>query len=384
MNRYRVDTYEPDSLEHRAPVTTELLNPRLDALNQFLIRSVIRAANTKEQVREVALGITYSNALQLLQQAETLSHLDAVRANSPNKTIHVSFYEAKDSTIPPDENISRERLFGQITLSPTSIFSKIPTYTDSMGNIRPRRNVTLERDGESLDSETHPLYWALNGQPDRFWIDDTATANQSTQIVVGLPPGIRNEINRITVIPFPSRACLIESLEYRGPAGYRIAPGFLSSLNPVRAHFAPGTFEDQIRITLRATSVHVGDEYRHLWGLSSINAAIVDYASSGIAYSKVSAIGSDTFSRITSFSADYFVDSSISISQYAAPPVEFALTKTDGTVVYSSTTNRFPLATGDQPVSLTGSPTVLYLKTTLREPSNRITPLVRNVTFTYE
>src|SRR3990167_2593205 len=120
MNRYRVDTYEPDSLEHRAPVTTELLNPRLDALNQFLIRSVIRAANTTEQVREVALGIPYSNALQLLQQAETLSHLDAVRANSPNKTIHVSFYEAKDSTIPPDENISRERLFGQITLSPTS------------------------------------------------------------------------------------------------------------------------------------------------------------------------------------------------------------------------------------------------------------------------
>lgn len=383
INYYRTDIYEPNSIGYRQPVTSELLNPKLDQIRTFLLRAIARAAQTRSWAHDLSLATIYTNALMQAQQAETLSHLAAVRSNSPNKTLHVSFYEAKDGSTPPDSGVSRERLFGQLTLRPLSELTKIPTYTDAYGDIRPRRNVSITRDGETL-AEDHPLYWALNGEPDRFWIDDSAAPNQVTTLTISLPPGVRNELNRLTFVPFPHRACTITDLSYRTPSGFRTAPGFLESYDPVRVHFVPGEFEDEFRIMLRANTIPVGSESGSLWGAVTIDAALVDYVSTGYAYSAVSAIGSDTFSRITSFTADYFIDSSVPTSLHSTPPVQFELQKTDGTVVYSSVSNRYPLRKGDPPLAVSGSPTTLWLKTTLNEPIDRVTPVVRNATFTYE
>ena len=384
MNRFRTDVYEPGSLGYRQPVTSEVLGPKMASLQEFLLRAVLRGKHTREYTREVSMATTYSSALLHAYHAHTLAQLDAVRSNSPNKTLHVSFYEAKDTTTPPDVNIQRDRLYGQITLRPSAVFNKVPTYTDAFGDIRPRRTTTITRDGVALDPDTHPLYWALNGRPDRFWIDDSATADQQTIIEVSLPKGIRSEVNRFTVNPFPHQACTISRLEYRSPSGYRLVPGFLESANPIRTHFVPGQFEDQFRITLRATTIQVADESRALWGLNTIGAALVDYEESGTAYSSVSAIGSDTISRITSFSGDFTVDSTVPTSRHSSPPVEFTLQTTDNVVVYNSVTHKYPLTTSNAPIVVAGSPTTLWLKTELREPLDRVTPVVRNVTFTYE
>ena len=382
MDHYRVDLFTPGSIGTRQAVRSHDLNVLLDQIREGLIRSMLRGQHTKERLQELTLATVYTNLLMSADHNALQRQLSALRANAPKNTVHVSFYEEKDETTPPDSQVLRDRLFGQLTLAEVNRWSKVPTYVDPFGEVRPRENVTITQDGTTLPFD-HALYWSLNGTPDRFWIDNTIAMGASTILEITVPPGIRSEINTIMIVPMPHRACRILSVEYRGSNGYTLAPGFTETENPIKLAFVPGLFDNQIRLALAATTVPLGDASTSVVGIGMIDLALVDYASSGYAYSVVPARGTETFSSLTSFAADYFLDGRVPLAFHAAPPLEFSLQYTGGGEIYNSTTNRFPLTHADPPITIAGAPTTLWLKTTLREPIDRVTPIVRGVTLTY-
>lgn len=383
MNQYRVDPLEIQTFPYRGALTSDDLNRRIIQLRQSVLRAILRGQQTRAYVHEVNLAALYTNALVTAEHNALLKQLNAIRTSGSTKTIHVSFYEDKDPSVPPDVNILRDRLYGQISLAETAKWDKIPTAMNAFGDTLPLDTVSITRDGATLDRD-HPLFWSINGEIDRFWIDDTADLGQQTVIEYAMPAGIRSEINSLAVVPFPYRACRIVGLDYKAPQGFRSAPGFVETVDPIRVHFVPGSFDNTVRLTLQASVVTFGTELRSLFGLAHVEMALTDYASSGTAYMKMAALGSDTFNRITTFNADFFVDSAVPASEHTNPPVQFTIVQTDGSTVYSSVSNKYPLAKGDTPIAVTGSPTTLWLKVDLREPIDRVSPIVRGATVTYE
>jgi hypothetical protein len=321
----------------------------------------------------------------MLMQAEhqaLIQHMSALQNDSTGKLCSVNFYEEKPTGLPVDSNVKRDRLYGQVTLAETSSASKIPRYVDAFGDTRVRGTVSISQDGVTLDSD-HPLFWAINGDYDRFWIDDTATPSQQTTLLLTLPSSLKSEVNNISIVPFPHRASRIISVGYKTAGGFVPISSQGTGLNPMRYHFAPGQFSDQIRVVLEASDFVVGSDEFGIWGIGHLDVGLADYASSGTFYSKFTAKGSDTFSTITSFGSNYHIDSKLPINSVTNPAITFELQKTDGTALYNSSTNVFPLTTSDPPIAVSGSPTELWLKVTLTEPIDRVTPIVRSATLTY-
>jgi len=311
-----------------------------------------------------------------------IQHMSALQNDSTGKLCSVNFYEERPTGLPSDSNVKRDRLYGQVTLAETSSASKISRYTDAFGERKVRSTVTLTQDSVALNA-SHPLYWAINGDYDRFWIDDTATAEQQTTILLTLPSSLRAEVNNISLIPFPHRASKIISVEYKSPSGFIPVSGPGTTVNPVRYHFAPGAFDNQVRIILEASDITIGSDNFGIYGIGHLDVGLSDYASTGTFYSKFTAKGTDTFSSITSFDSNYSLDSTLPINSVTNPAVTFEIQKIDGTALYNSSTNIFPLTTADPPIAVSGSPTELWLKITLTEPISRVTPIVRDATLTY-
>jgi type II secretory pathway pseudopilin PulG len=380
---FRVEPIEINTIPYRGAVTSDDLNHKFNRLRTAILRTLLRAKNTRERAQELVLATAYTNALQTVQQQALLGQINAMRTSGSPKTIHTSFYGEKDGTTPADVGVNRDRLYGQLSLETSKTWRKIPTYLDEFGDIRPVDSVVVYQDGAALERK-HSLYWTLNGTSDRFWIDNTADLGQDTIIRVTMPPGLRNEINNISIIPFPIGACRIMSVEYKGPGGYIVPPGFFESLNPVKLHFAPSMFQDEIRLRLRSTTIRLGGVNQSLWGIGNIDLSLTDYTSEGVAFSSIKALGTDTFSRITKFNADYSIDSGIPVNLHDNPPVKFTVMKVDGTVIYNSSSDPFPLGDGDTPITISGSPTTLWLRTDLKEPIDRVSPVVKGATLTYE
>lgn len=240
MNQYRVDPLEVQTFPYRGALTSDDLNRRIDQLRQGVLRAILRGQQTRAYLHESNLAVLYTNALVTAEHNALLKQLNAVRTSGSTKTLHVSFYESPDPSVPADVNILRDRLYGQLSLAETARWDKIPTYTDAFDNVRPRDSVSITKDGATLDRD-HPLFWSINGEIDRFWIDDSADLGQQTVIEYAMPAGIRSEINSLAVVPFPYRACRIVGLDYKAPSGFRSAPGFVETLDPIRVHFVPGS-----------------------------------------------------------------------------------------------------------------------------------------------
>jgi len=381
-NHLRTTVYKNDSIGFRDTAHSEVLNDKFNQARSTILRTILRGKQTYERVHELTKANLYSQMLMQTEHQALIQHMSALQSDSTGKLLNVNFYEEKPIGIPSDTNVNRDRLYGQVTLAETSAASKIPRYTDAFGDRKARTTVSLSQDGVALDAD-HPLFWAINGDYDRFWIDDTATPQQNTVILLTLPASLKSEVNNISLIPFPHRGSRIISVEYKTSGGFVPVSDITPSVNPVRYHFAPSQFSDQVRITLEASDLTIGSDQFGIWGIGHLDVGLSDYASTGSFYSKFTAKGSDTLSSITSLSADYSIDSMLPINSVTNPPVTFELQKTDGTAVYSSTGNIFPLTTADPPIAIAGSPTELWLKVTLTEPIDRVTPIVRSATLTY-
>jgi hypothetical protein len=386
MNKYKALSYDPQPFGYREAVTSEKLNNVFDTIRTSLLRTMLRSQLTRERVQELTLAQLYGNQLQVIQTESVRAEIDAARQHGNANTMHVSFYRHPDSDVPADVGINRDLVYGQISLSESSHWSKVPVYTNAFGDSVVSDNVTVYKDNEALDHR-HSFYWTLNQMNDRFWLDNTAGKDEETIIRIVTPRGIKGEVNSIGVVPFPIGSCRITALEYLGNSGYVTVPGFVPTQNPVRTHFVPAMFNDEVRITLTANNLTSGGGTESLWGLSAIDIALVDYETTGTAYAKVSIpLGADpsSFTRITSVDADYYLDTNIPLSSYTTPPVIFKILTTGGEVIYNSSVNPYPMTNVHAPLTVTGSPTDLMVQVDLREPVNGISPVVKGVTFTYE
>jgi|10_taG_2_1085330.scaffolds.fasta_scaffold39495_3 hypothetical protein len=382
MNRFRATVHDPEPFDFRGDVTSDKLNEIFNNMRTTILRTMLRSRRTRERVQEITLGQLYGTQLQIAHQEALRAEIDAMRNTGNKKTVHTSFYRDPDAGLPADVGITRDKVYGQISLAESNHWSKIPTYIDDFGDWLVSDSVSIYQDSEFLPHD-HPLYWVLNQRLDRFWLDNTAEYQTNTTLKITMPKGIRGEVNSIGIIPFPIGGSRLLDVQYQGDSGLVTVPGFEASENPFRVHFAPSLFNDEIQITLGSSSVNNSGTIESFWGLSAIDVALVDYETSGTAYAKAVAPGSDTFSEITSFSADYSLDTNIPLDKYSNPPVVFKLQTTGGSIVYRSDRDPFPLTANNAPLAVTGSPTELHLRVDLREPVNRITPVVKGATFTY-
>jgi hypothetical protein len=406
MKRLSVKLFDDSDIVYRGKIESGKLKDVLASLKDSVLRAYLRGQRTARELEQLSRGVYYQNIS--INNALMAANFDANIQNEVggDRVVWRNFYSGYPVLIgaTPDDDavvdIVVEGEFGQAVLRQPVVTSKITVVEDNVGQKYAGPSLKIYTgDGAPSSPVTTEvtdrddfIYTILDGDTKTFWLDDTSGHTQMALDIL-FPPSLTTKANVLTVRQFPFQMCGVSSASYKKLRSNSYAtiplPGdeFFAGLEraPIRLHFNPGDYGDEIRLILDPTIVGTGASTKYVYGLADVDVEYVEYASTGHMYDDLLIPEEEdglTINQVTSFKAYYGVDSpSEETANQTTVPIKFQLLKTDGTLVWDSQVNG-ELTTTDTPLSGFSGETTIRVKTEMNNIGG-VTPVLRGYRVTY-
>ena len=353
-----VKLFDDSPFTYRERISSSDVNDTIKSLRDSLLRAYLRGQRTSRQVENLSKAVNYQNYM-INEKVGSITFDNDLNQVGDEHMVWKNFYNPPSVTPtltePADSGVEFETKYGQVVLAAGSDgsakYSKINTFTDSTGIKRVGSNVKISIGSgigtistvEVTDRDDY-IYSVLDGTANTFWIDDSKTY-PTMAFDVEFPSSLVTRANVITVDPFPMQIVEIDDLQYRP-----LTATALTSLNlpdirgltkrsgaPIRVHFNPVDFNNYLRILMNGTQIDTG---KYVYGMSDLNVEYVNYVTQGYFSHDMEIPEAPNYviNRITSFQPYYYIDDRLRESDYTVkPPISFQLVKSDGTMIWDST-----------------------------------------------
>lgn len=381
-----------DNLSYRQKIDSEQLNRMLGSLEESVLRCILKSRDVSNLLKKLSLAMTTSYLALDKKPSISLQPSSSLR-----KTVFATPYGEvfkNNLTIPNSTEVNHDKVFGDLSLGWSKIYSKVPLFSSIDGGVPDTVSplVTMYVDG-ILRKETDDSYDCLDQRNESFWIENISAGEHTIEF--NFPASINKYINYVKIIPLPLYGVEVKEVTYtdlRGidnkiniKSGYGVFP----RTEPIKLYLSSKEFGNTIKIKVNALSD------LNVVGFSNIDFGFIDYQDTPQTvfmkfHQKIPTSPID----IKKLTVDYYIDSDISKTGSNDLPVFDVRLVTDTTTTPSFSIPIDDIFPDSGPSngnssninslgSLTSANGDLYVRLSIKE-FNKTTPVIKGIRLEYE
>lgn len=307
-----LNTFNTDPITYRGIADSTELNTILNSLKTNAYNCILRSRKTAKKLDNLRNAYVYLNQymaskmLDLNYKADQILNYSASGLHS--STISMYDYNVTQSGVL--SNVKVDTNYGQMTLDIDYSWSKIPKYTDYLGDKKPTPDVKIYVDDVEKDS-TDSAYDCLDSLGSTLWIE--STTYEDHVIKFKMPVSLKPKINALKLDFFPQYSCVIKKIEYYSIKGtWEELSNYESDGKSIYMHFNPYDYDDQVRITIKPIS----DLYPII-GIGNFDLYLINYVNAGSATFKFPELEKLTITSLNNLKVDYYIDNYSTANQFS-------------------------------------------------------------------